>query len=111
MVRPAKKGRNRAKKVSMIEPRLKNRRLPCTEMPYQCQQRCQIWPIPADLKTGHRDPGLRQRLCQRTRLQQRNHFILELIAIHRRDQIDQAALGTTGVETGDQMADANRQNP
>ena len=66
--------------------------------------------MPADLHTDHRDSGLRQRLCHRARLQQRNDFTFEVLAIHPRDQIDQAALGTTGfVETSNQVTDSDRQ--
>ena len=65
--------------------------------------------MPADLHTGHRDSRLLERLRHRPGFQERNDFILELVAIHRRDQIDQAALGTTGVETRDQMTDSDRQ--
>ncbi len=64
----------------------------------------------ANLHTGHWDPSLRERLCHWAGLQQRNDFILELVAIHRRDQIDQAALGTSSVETRDQMTDSDRQS-
>jgi hypothetical protein len=55
--------------------------------------------------------GLLERLRHWPRFQQRNDLILEFVAIHRREQIDQTALGTAGVETGNQMADANRQSP
>ena len=67
--------------------------------------------MPADLHTGHRDSSLLERPRHRPGFQERNDFILELVAIHRGDQIDQTALGATGVQTGDQMADANRQSP
>ena len=66
--------------------------------------------MPADLHTGHRHSNLREHLCHWPGLQQRDDFVLELVAIHRRDQIDQAALGTTGVETSDQMTDPDRQS-
>ncbi len=67
--------------------------------------------MPDDVHTGDRNSSLRQRLCHWTGLEKRDHFILELVAIHRRDQIDQAALGATGVETCDQMTNSNRQDP
>jgi hypothetical protein len=67
--------------------------------------------MPPHFHTGHGNTGLRKRLRHRAWLQKRNDFIFKLIPIHRRDQIDQAALGTTGVEASNQMADSDRQGP
>jgi hypothetical protein len=65
--------------------------------------------MPTEFHTGHRNSGPRERLRHRTRLQQRNDFVLKFVAIHRSDEIDQAAFGTAGVEAGNQMTNANRQ--
>jgi hypothetical protein len=111
MVRFCKKRRHGTEKVGVIEPGLKNRRLLRTQLAYQCQQHGRVWPMSAYFQAGHWNTGLRERLRHRPWLQKRNDLILKLIAIHRRDQIDQAALGTTGVEAGNQVADSNRQGP
>ena len=66
--------------------------------------------MPNNLHTSHLDSCLRERLRHCAGLHQRDDFILELVTIHCGDQIDQAALGTAGVETRDQMADSNRQS-
>ena len=69
-----------------------------------------------DLVDGGRRPcwspefQLAQSLCHRSGLQQCDDLIIELIAIYRRNEIDQAALGTPGVEARNQMTNFNRQN-
>ena len=65
--------------------------------------------MPAEFHTGHRNSSLYERLRHGTRLQQRNDFALELVAVHRGDEIEEAALGTARIETGNEMTDANRQ--
>ena len=67
--------------------------------------------MPTKFHTGHRNSGLRERLRHRTRLQERDDFVLEFAAIHGRDEINEAPLGTAGVEAGNQMTNANRQVP
>jgi len=64
----------------------------------------------ADFHTSYRNPSLRERLRHRPGLQQCDDLVRELIAIHCGDEIDQAALGTTGVEARNQMTDFDRQN-
>jgi hypothetical protein len=65
--------------------------------------------MPVDLHASHGDPSLYERLRHRTRLQERNDLVIEFVAIHRRDEINEAPLGTAGVEACDQMTNANRQ--
>lgn len=67
--------------------------------------------MPTDVHTGNRDSSLRKRLRHRTGLEECNDFVLEFAAIHGCDEIDKAALGTAGVETGNQMTNTNRQSP
>jgi hypothetical protein len=52
---------------------------------------------------------LYERLRHWAWLQQANDFVLEFVAIHRGDEINQAALGTAAVECRNQMANPNGQ--
>src|SRR5262249_50031074 len=96
-------------KIGVIEPSLYNRGLLRAQMAYQRQQRDRIRSMLADLHTGHGNASLGECPRHGTGLQESNDFIFKLVTVHRRDQIDQAALGTTGVEARDQMTDSDRQ--
>jgi hypothetical protein len=79
-------------------------------MSNQRQQSRWAWSMPVDFHTGHRNSSLHERLRHRTGLQERNDFVLEFVAIHGRDKVDKVALGTAGVQPGNQMTNANRQS-